>query len=89
MEVYSIKSQGNDRNYEATSPSFIIQKQDRTNPPTEPNSEKKITTANKVKIPTVKNNTSIPDYPRMTEIAHKVREKLQSIKVNIQFEVDK
>ena len=89
MEVYSIKSQGNDRNFELTSPSFIIQKQEHANPPTESKSEKKITTADKAKTPPVKKDTSVPDYPRMTEIAHKVREKLQSINVNIQFEVDK
>jgi uncharacterized FlaG/YvyC family protein len=89
MEVYSIKSQGNDGYFGSSSPSFIIQKQERINSPTESKSDKKITTANKAKAPRVKKATIVPDYPRMTEIAHKVRDKLQSIDVNIQFEVNK
>jgi flagellar protein FlaG len=89
MEVYSIKKQGIDKYFGSVSQPSVSQKQVRTNPPAELQPDKKITTNSKELKITAKNDTIKTDYPRMIEIAHKVGKKLQSINVNIQFEVDK
>jgi uncharacterized FlaG/YvyC family protein len=89
MEVYSIKSHGNNGSFELISPSSFSPKQGRVNQYAERHSAAKTAAAGKeIKTP-VKHSTSKPDYPRMTDIAHKVRKKLQSINVNIQFEVNR
>ncbi len=79
MDVFSIKKSGNEH-LNSKLLSF----------PSSQGSEKNNETSKNSKKLMVKQNIhQKAEYPKMLEIAQKVRQKLQSINVNIQFEINK
>jgi flagellar protein FlaG len=92
MEVYSTKSQGIEGFVKPKSPSTFSQ-QGRVQGHTEPQSKKVADDVKKDQNQMLKAGKETysghRNYPKMVEIAQKVREKLESINVNIQFEVNR
>lgn len=91
MEVYSTQSQGID-GFVTPKPHSIFSQKGRVQEFAEPQSKKVIDVKknqNRTLKPGTETYTNNQNYPKMVEIAKKVREKLESINVNIQFEVNR
>jgi len=89
MEVYSLKNQGNENLFRPASGNLTAP------PPRQPgqakDTAKSIQASNSKSVsrkekPAAQNKQN---YPRLLEIAQKVQEKLESMNVSIQFEVNK